>query len=369
MILLDNNPASYSFSKSNGFPISTWIGKEDDRELIQIIPVLNYLSNVSDVRSYITHMNENNDFSLTRASELIDEGNKDNNNNINTNINTNDQQITNLKHLIETPNANTEREGKDSSLSNRNDKKYNINVVNNNYLQVYINSINSPKDISTSPMKNNNNNITASSSTFAKFATQFGLNSTKLGKLLTQYKTISASKNERIENDEIETEGKRLVIFNQKNYNAASNRILNPIIGKRTNQSPKFIIKSKRPLEIDSFRSSSTSIKMNNINLGHSNSKSSLIKNIQFIPSSYQITPMALAMPMMNQTNNFKPKIIKYNNNNNMNDFRKTGFLDDPFLKQGWSTTRSMPLVFKSKSCSKFNVPSSTSHKLKYGIL
>lgn len=367
MILLDNNPASYSFSKSNGFPISTWIGNKDDRELIQIIPVLNYLSNVSDVRSYITHMNENNDFSLTRASELIDEGNKDNNDNINTNINTNDQQITNLKHLIETRISNTEREGKDSSLSNRND---NINIVNNNYLQVYINSINSQKDISTSPMKNNynNNNITASSSTFAKFATQFGLNSTKLEKRLTQYKTINPSKNEIIENDEIETEGKPLVIFNKKNYNAASNRILNPVIGKRANQSPKFIIKSKRPLEIDSFRSSSTSIKMNHLNLGHSNSKSSFIKNIKFIPSSYQITPMALAMPMMNQTNNFKRKIIKYNNNN-MNDFRKTGFLDDPFLKQGWSTTRSMPLEFKSKSCSKFNVPSSTSHKFKYGIL
>ena len=53
MIILDNNPISYSLNKENGFPIRTWHFDKTDRELEKIIPYLSYLSKVDDVRQIL----------------------------------------------------------------------------------------------------------------------------------------------------------------------------------------------------------------------------------------------------------------------------------------------------------------------------
>ena len=53
IIIIDNNPTSYSLNKSNGIPIQSWIDDPNDKELIKLIPLLKYLANVDDVRPII----------------------------------------------------------------------------------------------------------------------------------------------------------------------------------------------------------------------------------------------------------------------------------------------------------------------------
>ena len=53
IIIIDNNPISYSLHKMNGLPILTWHSIQSDNELIKIIPLLTYLTSVDDVRTII----------------------------------------------------------------------------------------------------------------------------------------------------------------------------------------------------------------------------------------------------------------------------------------------------------------------------
>ena len=56
IIIVDNNPISYAYQKDNGIPISTWIDNPNDNELLKLIPILKYLSNVEDVREVIKNI-------------------------------------------------------------------------------------------------------------------------------------------------------------------------------------------------------------------------------------------------------------------------------------------------------------------------
>ena len=53
IIIIDNNPASYLVNIDNGLPILTWYDNLKDNELMKLIPLLKYLSNVEDVRPVI----------------------------------------------------------------------------------------------------------------------------------------------------------------------------------------------------------------------------------------------------------------------------------------------------------------------------
>ena len=53
VIIIDNNPSSYVTNEDNGIPIKTWYEDLNDNELMKLIPLLKYLSNVDDVRSII----------------------------------------------------------------------------------------------------------------------------------------------------------------------------------------------------------------------------------------------------------------------------------------------------------------------------
>lgn len=82
VIIVDNSPVTYSLNVENGFPIKTWIDDVTDRELIKIMPVLEYLSKVNDVREYIKLMIEKNQFSYIKADKVMSktkEENKTNN--------------------------------------------------------------------------------------------------------------------------------------------------------------------------------------------------------------------------------------------------------------------------------------------------
>ncbi len=53
IIIVDNSPVAYALNQYNGFPITSWFDDKNDFELLKIIPILQFLSYVPDVRDYI----------------------------------------------------------------------------------------------------------------------------------------------------------------------------------------------------------------------------------------------------------------------------------------------------------------------------
>ena len=73
LILVDNNPISYSYNICNGIPIKTWHYDKTDQELIKLIPVLRFLSNVNDVRDYIPKFVDNDEIDFRKINLMINE--------------------------------------------------------------------------------------------------------------------------------------------------------------------------------------------------------------------------------------------------------------------------------------------------------
>jgi RNA polymerase II subunit A small phosphatase-like protein len=53
LIIVDNSPNAYHFHPENAVPILSWYDDPDDRCLFEMIPLLEALSQVDDVRSVI----------------------------------------------------------------------------------------------------------------------------------------------------------------------------------------------------------------------------------------------------------------------------------------------------------------------------
>lgn len=53
VIILDNAPASYLFHPSNAIPITTWFNDPNDTELLDLIPFLEDIRIVPDVRGIL----------------------------------------------------------------------------------------------------------------------------------------------------------------------------------------------------------------------------------------------------------------------------------------------------------------------------
>ena len=85
VIIIDNNPSSYATNEDNGIPIKTWYDDLNDNELIKLIPVWKYLSNVNDVRSIISQIvdKRNNEVDFNIVNRIINgiDSNIDNNGN------------------------------------------------------------------------------------------------------------------------------------------------------------------------------------------------------------------------------------------------------------------------------------------------
>ena len=78
IIIIDNNPLSYTLNKNNGIPIPSWIDDPNDKELIKLIPIMKYLSRVTDVRPVINKIiNKNkNKLDLVKVNKILDYNNK-----------------------------------------------------------------------------------------------------------------------------------------------------------------------------------------------------------------------------------------------------------------------------------------------------
>ena len=71
LIIVDNSPIAYTFDSDNGLPIKTWIDDPDDRELMKLVPILEFLSKTKDVRKFIDQFVYNNKILYEEAIEII----------------------------------------------------------------------------------------------------------------------------------------------------------------------------------------------------------------------------------------------------------------------------------------------------------
>ena len=134
IIIVDNSPLAYLLNSDNGLPILTWFDDKYDQELYKITPVLEFLSEVQDVREYINKMVVNNEISYINARKVINdyhEKNKKKNNEKEK------REIkTNNKNKISEDNFEI-NDGSDNNLAiinkqDKNQQQININIINNN---------------------------------------------------------------------------------------------------------------------------------------------------------------------------------------------------------------------------------------------
>ena len=71
IIIIDNSPNSYSLNKENGIPISTWLDDENDRELYDLVQILEFLSYVDDVRTFIPKFVLGDEISFFASMDII----------------------------------------------------------------------------------------------------------------------------------------------------------------------------------------------------------------------------------------------------------------------------------------------------------
>ena len=71
LIIVDNSPIAYTFDSDNGLPIETWTDDPDDRELMKLLPILEFLSKVKDVRVFTKIFVNNNKILYKDAMEII----------------------------------------------------------------------------------------------------------------------------------------------------------------------------------------------------------------------------------------------------------------------------------------------------------
>ena len=145
MIIIDNNPISYSINQDNGLPILTWYDDMNDNELMKLIPLLEFLSKVNDVRPIINQIvdKDKNEIDFKFVKKIIFNNDNENNENLEINASYNNSNI-----IAENINSN--------KLQNlNNNENIDINIQKN----LYNNYIYNGKDKISFNLKNKKNKM------------------------------------------------------------------------------------------------------------------------------------------------------------------------------------------------------------------
>jgi RNA polymerase II subunit A small phosphatase-like protein len=163
MIIIDNNPISFICNKDNGIPILTWHNNQSDCELKKMIPFLEYLSKVDDVRDVIKKVVNGGYLNYIKVNKMIESDNKGNKmkskDNDNNTMNNTNNKIGNTCTTTTNNNINnTER--KDSNITNNTKNK-----IKNSFDLQFSNDISNIKPhMKHTPTTSSSNTTTARSS-------------------------------------------------------------------------------------------------------------------------------------------------------------------------------------------------------------
>ena len=137
VIIVDNSPLSYSFNKENGIPILTWFSDKNDKELDYLLPILEFLSNVDDVRIFIKDLVINDTINYLNAVNIIK-----NYSEINKNAQCRkyiDDIIMNLKQIDDKENIKNENNENNNNINNKQTSNGYINItISNNEINNYL---------------------------------------------------------------------------------------------------------------------------------------------------------------------------------------------------------------------------------------
>lgn len=324
LIIIDNNPASYSFNKENGIPIKSWFDDPNDNELIKLIPFMKFLGKVFDVRPFVNlAVNKNTGQLDYKIVDSILNDNADKNNlKINNTIYTKHTLKKSIsENLKKNANLINENKLKNNIITNNNSKtdiKLNKNnILNSNNDKKIINNIknSSPKDsvkknmdkienfATVNTISNGNNNFNYEKmnkfNTFRKANKKKRINIIGVHKITIQNKeqekkffdfTQEEKKINNIPNNQEKNENnsKNIILEKNTNLNPTINHIKNVFTKKEGNKEKNIISKRNSYVSKDSMNIKNFSLVKENTNTNKAQqnknvSKENMRKNQQSI--------------------------------------------------------------------------------------
>ena len=139
IIIIDNNPLSYTLNKNNGIPIPTWIDDPNDKELAKLIPIMKYLSKVTDVRSVINKIitKNKNKLDFIKVNKILDIHFKKKRNLLFQNINFNKNETDKFSKERIKRNLTLNNGFINNSSNNKGIKNTDGTIIKNQYLNKY----------------------------------------------------------------------------------------------------------------------------------------------------------------------------------------------------------------------------------------
>ena len=318
LIIVDNSPIAYTFDSDNGLPIKTWIEDPDDRELMKLVPILEFLSKTKDVRKFIEQFVYNNKILFEEANEIIkmkELMDLKNNNDMNDN---NKKYITGLDdkfvHNIKSINKNKEKED-EKDIKNNNNKMEEINILNiNNNINEKNNFINPEIQINerNEDLKLNNFNEKGFNTTknCIKFSNNLNFNENNIN-----IKENNTNINNT--NIEINISNNKINIGNNKHNNLKQNK-KNIFRFKATDQQPPNKIGLNNIIYSNKFDPSlPLTLLLSNISKGLFTPKSSSQEKTKKEKFKNNNTNNTKKKMEKNNLNNIKPFLLKDINNEN----------------------------------------------------
>ena len=336
LIIVDNSPIAYTFDSDNGLPIKTWIEDPDDRELMKLVPILEFLSKTKDVRKFIEQFVYNNKILFEEANEIIkmkELMDLKNNNDMNDNnkkyiTGLDDKFVHNIKSINkkninfeddsslikEEKNIDKEKED-EKDIKNNNNKMEEINILNiNNNINEKNNFINPEIQINerNEDLKLNNFNEKGFNTTknSIKFSNNLNFNENNIN-----IKENNTNINNT--NIEINISNNKINIGNNKHNNLKQNK-KNIFRFKATDQQPPNKIGLNNIIYSNKFDPSlPLTLLLSNISKGLFTPKSSSQEKTKKEKFKNNNTNNTKKKMEKNNLNNIKPFLLKDINNEN----------------------------------------------------